>query len=124
VDSGLIFAWVATKEKLVDGLQDSIWTLPDSRWSPTRICGGVQSPCILYLATDFTRRKIHLEEEIYHLIDLNNKGLDKLDDEGLEDYADSNDYAFKGINLNETVLDEEGYSNDVDSNGLSKDDKN
>jgi len=39
VDSGLIFGWVATKEKMVDGLQDSIWTQPDSRWSPTGICG-------------------------------------------------------------------------------------
>jgi len=41
VDSRLIFGWVATKEKMVDGLQDFIWTLPDSRWSPTGICGGV-----------------------------------------------------------------------------------
>jgi len=41
VDSRLIFGWVATKEKMVDGLQDSIWTLLDSGWSPTGICGGV-----------------------------------------------------------------------------------
>ena len=71
----------------------------------------------------FTRRKIHLDEEIYHLIDLNKEGLDKLDDEGLEDCIDSDDYAFEGINLDETSLDEEGYSSDVDDDGLSEDDK-
>jgi len=73
---------------------------------------------IPYLA----RRKIHLEEEIGHLIDLNKEGLDKLDNEGLEDHTDSNDYAFEGVNLNETGLDEEGYSSEVDDDGLSKED--
>jgi len=68
----------------------------------------------------FTRRKIHLEEEIGRLIDLNKEGLDRLDDEGLEDRADSNDYAFEGINLDETSLDEDGYSSEVDNDGLSK----
>jgi len=70
----------------------------------------------------FARRKMHLEEEIGCLIDLNKEGLDKLDDEGLEDHADSNDYAFEGINLNETGLDEEGYGSEVDNNDLSKED--
>ena len=70
----------------------------------------------------FTRRKIHLEEEIGCLIDLNKEGLDKLDDEGLEDRADSNDYAFEGVNLDETGLDEEGYGSEVDDDGLSKED--
>jgi len=55
----------------------------------------------------FTRRKMHLDEEIGHLIDFNKQGLDKLDDKGLEDHANSNDYVFEGINLNETSLDEE-----------------
>ena len=53
----------------------------------------------------FARRKIHLEEEIGRLIDLNKEGLDKLDEEGLEDRTDSNDYAFEGVNLDETGLD-------------------
>ena len=68
----------------------------------------------------FARRKIHLEEEIGHLIDLNKEGLDKLDDEGLEDRTDPNDYAFEGINLDETGLDEDKYSREVDNDGLSK----
>jgi len=68
----------------------------------------------------FSRRKIHLEEEIGCLIDLNKEGLDKLDDEGLEDHADSNDYAFEGVNLDETSLDEEGYGSEVDDDGLDK----
>ena len=75
-------------------------------------------------ATLFTRRKMHLEEEIGHLIDLNKEGLDKLDDKGLEDHTDSNDYAFEGINLNETSLDKEGYGSEVDDDGLSNDDRN
>jgi len=68
----------------------------------------------------FTRRKIHLEEEIGHLIDLNKEGLDRLDDKGLEDRTDSNDYAFEGVNLDETGLDEDGYSSEVDDDGLSE----
>jgi len=70
----------------------------------------------------FTRRKMHLEEEIGCLIDLNKEGIDKLDDEGLEDHPDSNDYAFEGVNLNETGLDEEGYGNEVNDDSISKDD--
>jgi len=50
---------------------------------------------IPYLA----RRKIHLDEEIGCLIDLNKEGSDKLDNEGLEDCANSNDYMFEGVNL-------------------------
>jgi len=70
----------------------------------------------------FARRKIHLGEEIGHLIDLNKEGLDKLDDKGLEDRADSNDYVFEGVNLDETGLDEDGYSSEVDDDGLSEED--
>jgi len=70
----------------------------------------------------FARRKIHLEEEIGHLIDLNKEGLDKLDKEGLEDCTDSNDYTFEGVNLDETGLDEEGYGSEVDNDGLSEED--
>jgi hypothetical protein len=72
----------------------------------------------------FARNKIHLEEEIDRLIDLNKEGLDKLDNEGPEDRVDSNDYVFEGVNLDETGLDEEGFGSDVDDDGLSENDEN
>jgi len=71
----------------------------------------------------FARKRIHLEEEIYRLIDLNKEDLDKLDNEGLEDSVDSNDYAFEGVNLDQTGLDEEGYGSEVDDDGLSGDEQ-
>ena len=71
----------------------------------------------------FARKRIHLEEEIYRLIDLNKEDLDKLDKEGLEDSIGSNDYAFEGVNLDQTGLDEEGYGSEVDDDGLSGDEQ-
>ena len=45
-----------------------------------------------------------------------------VDEEGLEDHPDSNDYAFEGVDLDETSLDKEGYGSEVNNNRLSKND--
>ncbi|EDR07195.1 uncharacterized protein LACBIDRAFT_328209 [Laccaria bicolor S238N-H82] len=56
----------------------------------------------------FARTKIMLPNDIYEIIDLNKESLDKLDEEGLEDRVDSNDYYFKHVNLDQSVQDDVG----------------
>ncbi|EDR07295.1 uncharacterized protein LACBIDRAFT_299057 [Laccaria bicolor S238N-H82] len=56
----------------------------------------------------FARTKIMLPDNIYEIIDLNKESLDKLDEEGLEDHVDSNDYYFEGVNLDQNVQDDTG----------------
>ncbi|EDQ98953.1 uncharacterized protein LACBIDRAFT_318470 [Laccaria bicolor S238N-H82] len=65
----------------------------------------------------FARTKIMLPNDNYEIIDLNKESLDKLDEEGLEDHVDSNDYYFEGVNLDQNIHD------DTNGNGSEDDDK-
>ena len=62
----------------------------------------------------FARTKIALPDNIFEIIDLNKESLDKLDEEGLEDRVDSNDYYFEGVNLDQNVYSDSDEDNSDD----------
>ena len=62
----------------------------------------------------FARTKIALPDNIYEIINLNKESLDKLDEEGLEDRTNSNDYYFEGVNLDQNVYSDSDEDNSED----------
>ena len=63
----------------------------------------------------FARTKIALPDNILEVIDLNRESLDKLDEEGLEDHINSNDYYFEGVNFDQNVYSDSDEDNSDDN---------
>ena len=64
----------------------------------------------------FAKTEITLPDNIFEIIDLNKESLDKLDEEGLEDHVDSNDYYFEGVNLDQNVHSDSDKNESEDDN--------
>ena len=68
----------------------------------------------------FARTKIVLPDNIFEVIDLNRESLDKLDEEGLEDRINSNDYYFEGVNLDQNVYSDSDEDNNDDDSDVTR----